>query len=139
MSEILIKNLEMPDKATTIVVFPEGKARVFRQDIDHDEWLTAIEVPPHGDLIDRDKLPIECITFSKGKMYRAGTDVVFVKDILDAPAIIPAELPKEEKEDKELLVEKIRKLQTYKLAPELEKLVSLEKVIAILEGEENVF
>lgn len=45
----------------------------------------------------------------------------------------------EEKEDKELLVEKIRKLQTYKLAPELEKLVSLEKVIAILEGEENVF
>lgn len=44
-----------------------------------------------------------------------------------------------EKEDKELLVEKIRKLQTYKLAPELEKLVSLEKVIAILEGEENVF
>ena len=42
----------------------------------------------------------------------------------------------EEKEDKELLVEKIRKLQTYKLAPELEKLVSLEKVIAILEGEE---
>lgn len=46
---------------------------------------------------------------------------------------------KAEKEDKELLVEKIRKLQTYKLAPELEKLVSLEKVIAILEGEENVF
>ena len=42
----------------------------------------------------------------------------------------------EEKEDKELLVEKIRMLQTYKLAPELEKLVSLEKVIAILEGEE---
>lgn len=41
-----------------------------------------------------------------------------------------------EKEDKELLVEKIRKLQTYKIAPELEKLVSLEKVIAILEGEE---
>lgn len=44
---------------------------------------------------------------------------------------------KAEKEDKELLVEKIRKLQTYKLAPELEKLVSLEHVIAILEGEEE--
>lgn len=41
------------------------------------------------------------------------------------------------KEDKELLVGKIRKLQTYKLAPELEKLVSLENVIAILEGEEE--
>ena len=51
-----------------------------------------VEVPtPHGDLIDRDKLPIECITFSKRKMYRAGTDVVFVKDILDAPTIIEAE------------------------------------------------
>lgn len=45
MSDILIKNMKMPDKATTIVIFSEGKARVFRQDIDHDEWLTAIEVP----------------------------------------------------------------------------------------------
>ena len=44
MSDILIKNMKMPDKATTIVIFSEGKARVFRQDIDHDEWLTAIEV-----------------------------------------------------------------------------------------------
>lgn len=53
---VLIKGMDIPDKATTIVVFPEGKARVFRQDIDHDEWLTAIEVPTqHGDLIDRDK------------------------------------------------------------------------------------
>lgn len=54
---VLIKGMEMPDKATTIVIFPEGKARVFRQDIDHDEWLTVIEVPKHGDLIDRDAIP----------------------------------------------------------------------------------
>ena len=53
---VLIKGMDISDKATTIVVFPEGKARVFRQDIDHDEWLTVIEVPTqHGDLIDRDK------------------------------------------------------------------------------------
>ncbi len=58
MSDILIKNVKMPDKATTIIVFPEGKARVFRQDIDHDEWLTAIEVPQHGKLIDADALDI---------------------------------------------------------------------------------
>lgn len=56
---MLIKGMEMPDKATTIVVFPEGKARVFRQDIDHDEWLTIIEVPTsHGRLIDADALDI---------------------------------------------------------------------------------
>lgn len=53
---ILIPDMKMPDKATTIVIFSEGKARVFRQDIDHDEWLTAIEVPPHGRLIDADEL-----------------------------------------------------------------------------------
>ena len=56
---VYIKGMKMPDKATTIVVFPEGKARVFRQDIDHDEWLTAIEVPPHGRLIDADAINYE--------------------------------------------------------------------------------
>lgn len=141
MSEILIKNMKLPDKATTIVVFPEGKARVFRQDIDHDEWLTAIEVPPHGDLISREWLidiALHLLNTAKNDDIANGVKWLW-QYIIDAPAIIPAELPKEEKEDKELLVEKIRKLQTYKLAPELEKLVSLEKVIAILEGEENVF
>ena len=98
-----------------------------------------VEVPtPHGDLISREWLidiALHLLNTAKNDDIANGVKWLW-QYIIDAPAIIPAELPKEEKEDKELLVEKIRKLQTYKLAPELEKLVSLEKVIAILEGEE---
>ena len=91
---LYIEGMEMPDKATTIVIFPEGEARVFRQDIDHDEWLrlTAIEVPiPHGDLIERDKL-LEKEFIHAGDAYA----VVMSRDIRNAPTIIPAEPPKEE-------------------------------------------
>lgn len=83
---VLIKGMEMPDKVTTIVIFPEGKARVFRQDIDHDEWLTAIEVPKHGDLIERDKLR-EKEFIHAGDAYA----VIMSRDIRNAPTIIPAE------------------------------------------------
>lgn len=84
MSDILIKNMKMPDKATTIVIFSEGKARVFRQDIDHDEWLTAIEVPsPHGRLIDADALAINLL-MEQHMPFNA------FQLIMDAPTIIEA-------------------------------------------------
>ena len=47
----------MPKENTMLWLYPDGNVRVWRQDIDHDEWKTAIEVPtPHGRLIDADKL-----------------------------------------------------------------------------------
>lgn len=101
---VLIRGMEMPKCPTAIRIQIEADGSVYQNsDKTGNGWalqknVTAIEVPPHGDLIDRDKLPIECITFSKGKMYRAGTDIVFVKDILDAPTIIPAEPCKEKGE-----------------------------------------
>ena len=83
---ILIKGMEMPDKVTTIVIFPEGKARVFRQDIDHDEWLTAIEVPKHGDLIDRDAIP-----YIFGSTHATEYDTVTKFVINKLPTIVEAE------------------------------------------------
>ena len=96
---ILIKGMEMSDKVTTIVIFPEGKARVFRQDIDHDEWLTVIEVPaPHGRLIDADELEEKCHGQALDEWNKAtGTTwgyayATFESDVEDAPTIIEAEI-----------------------------------------------
>ena len=47
----------MPKENTILWLYPDGNVRVWRQDIDHDEWKTAIELPtPHGRLIDADAL-----------------------------------------------------------------------------------
>lgn len=89
---IYISGVEMPDKTTTIVIFPEGKARVFRQDIDHDEWLTAIEVPtPHGRLIEEPKQ----LSYD-GLAYISPYDVIgtakyFLDQIRAMPTIIEAD------------------------------------------------
>ena len=48
-------DMEMPKDPVQIWIYPDGNVRVWRQDIDHDEWKKAIEVPtPHGRLIDAD-------------------------------------------------------------------------------------
>ena len=87
---ILIKGMEMPDKVTTIVIFPEGKARVFRQDIDHDEWLTAIEVPtPHGRLIDADALREDWL--ENGENEHGYDTNAFLDSLDNASTIIEAE------------------------------------------------
>ena len=49
-------DMEMPKENTILWLYPDGNVRVWRQDIDHDEWKTAIEVPtPHGRLIEEPK------------------------------------------------------------------------------------
>lgn len=156
MSEVLIKGIKMPKSCPCELVgvgydmycsFAYGvpsRVREYYECCEKEtrpDWCPIIEVSQHGDLLSREWLidiALHLINTAKNDDISNGVKWL-LQYIIDASAIIPAELPKEEKEDKELLVEKIRKLQTYKLAPELEKLVSLEKVIAILEGEENVF
>lgn len=79
---ILIKDLKMPkDKPLLIVLNPNGQLFVT-----HETWFTkheALELPDHGDLIDRDAL---CIRGGRnsGKMF-------FAELLKDAPVIIPAE------------------------------------------------
>lgn len=56
MSDILIKGIEMPTAEygpMTITIYPNGNVREYIGDIGR-AW-DAIPVPPHGDLIDRDK------------------------------------------------------------------------------------
>ena len=75
---VLIKGMEMPDKCRHCRFSSDFDCAVTGHFIPTHSIrqldCPLVEVPtPHGDLIDRDKLPIECITFSKRKMYRAGT------------------------------------------------------------------
>ena len=56
MSDILIKNMEMPSERTMFEVFPDGK--VFEIHPNNNARIptesVAIPVPEHGQLIDRD-------------------------------------------------------------------------------------
>ena len=48
------------------------------------DWCPLVEVPKHGDLIDRDAL----MEYSK---YKGTHDIVTAWDIANAPTVIPAE------------------------------------------------
>ena len=93
---VLIKGMEMPKDPVQIWIYPDGNVRVWGQDIDHDEWKKAVEVPQHGDLIDRN------FVYSKIRIY---ADACYVTGnnksakiaerieelIRDVPTIIEAE------------------------------------------------
>ena len=74
MSDILIRGMELPkNEPLRIVLNPNGQLFV-----DHGVTFTeyeAVELPEHGELIDRDALP-------EGRLEW--------EDIDDAPVIIPA-------------------------------------------------
>lgn len=54
---ILIKGMEMPtDRPQLLWVYPNGKALTVQSDVDPWKDLQATPVPPHGRLIDADKL-----------------------------------------------------------------------------------
>ena len=70
---VYIKGVEMPTKknGAVLIIYPNGKCA-----FEDGKTYQAVPVPPHGDLIDRDALP---------------TSRVEWEDIVNAPAIIPAE------------------------------------------------
>ena len=58
MSDILIRDMEMPKDGSwvTLRVFPDGQCFLYSwcgNDFDFMEHLTAVPVPPHGDLIEK--------------------------------------------------------------------------------------
>ena len=78
---VYIKGMEMPKENTMLWLYPDGNVRVWRQDIDHDEWKTAIEVPtPHGRLIDVDALD--------NSLGISDEDIDFHHMLEDAPTVI---------------------------------------------------
>ena len=93
---VYINGMEMPKgKPICIIIDPAGQVR--RYDLNNDKYtddelFEAVRIPPHGDLVDRDKL-------RKNEFIHDGDGyaVVMSRDIRNAPTIIPADEPKEER------------------------------------------
>lgn len=96
---IYIKGMKMPQKGEyecTIRVWADGTAMLYGNSelIDGGELVSVL---PHGDLIDRYDLKNKEITIDYDEWDDTFDDgLLFVTDLIDnAPAIIPADPPKE--------------------------------------------
>ena len=83
---VLIKGMEMPkDKPLRIVLNPNGQLFV-----DHSTWYTeyeAVEIPPHGRLIDADAIP-----WIEGKDEQDKTIYLLLKlQVEELPTVIESE------------------------------------------------
>lgn len=83
---ILIEGMEIPKVGYLLLVFPSGRVvEVFAETQNVGREAKAVSVPPHGDLIERDKLRAKEFIHD-GDAYA----VVMSRDIRNAPIIIPA-------------------------------------------------
>ena len=95
---ILIKGMKMPKEGFSVVVdlWNNGKAYVYGTG--NAEMYEAIELPDHGDLIDRDKLKhgfcVEC-TLYPDNCLGENCDWGSIYHIEHAPVVIPAERSKD--------------------------------------------
>ena len=93
---VYIRGMEMPKSCgLTVTIYSDGRVVQFLGYGEKKQLGTAIPVPDHGDLIDRDALKKEC----KENAKRGVGLWVDYMDISLAPAIIPAD--KEEKKNNE--------------------------------------
>lgn len=84
---ILICGMEIPTKQTTLTIFPNGYVAIYDAKDSFVGETRCVQVPPHGDLIDRNTLPWE----KQGKMLTDPDEWgIEVRDIEAAPTIIPA-------------------------------------------------
>ena len=87
--DILIKNIEIPQEGHIEAYIWCNGTVTYRKKIDN-QWdrnsTTAVALPEHGDLIDRNKLPIIGITDYKLESHT----VVEFEDVLNAPVIVEA-------------------------------------------------
>ena len=84
MADILIRGIEIPENDSIIVAIrSDGKI----EDVMGCYIGTAVELPPHGDLVEADYL--KTIAYARGKEYSC---VAFVDpvDIAIAPVIVPS-------------------------------------------------
>ena len=106
MSDILIKNMEMPKNddmnPTAVWIYPNGYAIVFKDNGNIKQYTKAVPVPPHGDLIDRNEMFVEfVIEGQKSTRYKVGekwelNGEEVLRVIQRLPSVIPADDPKEE-------------------------------------------
>ena len=93
MSDILIKNMEMP-KGKEIVLRIDEKGEVYVYGSYPTELHKAIPVPPHGRCIDVDAL-IKSLSLDEDDAENGASLLmaIFIEVLKAAPTIIEAELP----------------------------------------------
>lgn len=82
---ILIKGVEMPKGNDELRLIIRSNGQVIISHKTYYEEAEAVIVPPHGDLIERDKLREKEFIYD-GDAYA----VVMSRDIRNAPTVIPA-------------------------------------------------
>ena len=91
---ILIKGMKMPEKGYVDVrIFAEGHANIAAGEAPFFKELPTIEIPPHGDLIDRDELDdwVYAIPIFTSDENPDVWKVIRLDDIDNAPTVIEAE------------------------------------------------
>lgn len=87
---ILIKGMKMPKDGECVVITSYGTAYKYEcGDVvmygdAYNETAVAVQLPPHGDLIDREKIPFVEVEY-------ACDDYAFRYDINEMTPVIPAE------------------------------------------------
>lgn len=93
MSDVLIKNIEMPKETQCCyTIFPNGKVIVHWDGKVLGE-AKAIELPPHGRLIDADRLPVSTLIHDQANGLEIETlelKLVYLKNLQNAPTILEA-------------------------------------------------
>lgn len=95
---IYLPNMEMPTGNDELRLIIRSNGQVIISHETYFDETEAIPIPPHGDLIDRYALlnSMEMNGNPKTVSDHINNIVRFLDALMDAPAIIPAEPPKEE-------------------------------------------
>lgn len=92
---IYIEGMDMPTEyGRCMVIFSDGRVTT---EFGSQVIANAVPVPPHGRLIDANRIGltgVEMLLCQTGNRYKNALEMLLEK-IESAPAIIPAELPKE--------------------------------------------
>lgn len=96
---VLIEGMEMPKKGSwvSLRVFPDGQCFLYSwcgNDFDFMEHLTAVPVPPHGDLIDQGaavQVAMEWCPDDDGTVGKIGDLRELLDEIEALPIIIESE------------------------------------------------
>lgn len=85
---ILIQGMEMPKEMRTLTIFPNGYVAVHNSFDTFESETKAIQIPPHGRLIDADEL----LTSKSVGTQIAGWGKMYHETCIEyAPTIIPAD------------------------------------------------
>ena len=88
MSSVLIKNMEMPERCGQCILRCDCKQRIYMEQ--RPKGCPLVEIPPHGDLVDRDKLMQEFMDSDLDHLQRDDWKEV-IQIVSDADVVIEAE------------------------------------------------